>query len=345
MKYRALGKTRLQISEISFGTGDNAGLMVLGSPQEQRKAVARALELGINYFDTSPDYGKGAAETNLGKILAELRADVLVSTKVEIMPETIDDIEGAIARSLEGSLRRLRRDYVDFLLIHNPPRLARNLEAPYWTPLTPDDLLGPARSGLERARESGKVRYFGFACEHAEPAAVYPLLESGAFSLINAWYNLINPTAGMPRPHGVAAAPDYDDYGEIITRAHANGVGAAVIRPLAGGALSYQVATGGPQARHPIAGGMYTRDPESFRPEVERGKAFASLHRPDRTLVQAAYAFALMNPSVTTVVGGFSDVAQLEEAVRVVDEPRLSDEDLATIGSVYATNFGMAQIG
>src|SRR5579884_3155719 len=126
MKYRALGKTRLQISEISFGTGDNAGLMVLGSPQEQRKAVARALELG--------------------KILAELRADVLVSTKVEIMPETIDDIEGAITRSLEGSLRRLRRDYVDFLLIHNPPRLARNLEAPYWTPLTPDDLLGPQRS-------------------------------------------------------------------------------------------------------------------------------------------------------------------------------------------------------
>lgn len=342
MKYRPLGKTRLQLSEISFGTGDNAGLMVQGSAGEQRAAVARALELGINYFDTSPDYGKGVAETNLGKVLRELRADALVSTKVEIMPDTIEDIEGAITRSLEGSLRRLQRDYVDILMIHNPPRLERNLDAPYWTPVTPDDMLGPALRALEKARADGKARYFGFACEHAEPAAVYPLLESGRFNLINAWYNLVNPSAGMPLPKGIALGPDYDDYGEIITRAHESGIGAAVIRPLAGGALTQQVAGAGPTARHPLAGGMYTREPESFRSEADRGRAFAFLHQPDRSLPQAAYAFALMNPAVTTVVGGFSDAAQMEELVQYAEAPRLADEEILRIRSVYANNFGIA---
>ncbi|HXP92787.1 MAG TPA: aldo/keto reductase [Candidatus Binatia bacterium] len=342
MKYRPLGKTRLQLSEISFGTGDNAGLMVLGSPEEQRGAVARALELGINYFDTSPDYGKGAAETNLGRILRELRADAVVSTKVEIMPDTIEDIERAITQSLDGSLRRLQRDYVDVLMIHNPPRLQRNLKAPFWTPLTPDDMLGPALRALQKARDDGKARHFGFACEHAEPAAVYPLLESGEFSLINAWYNLVNPTAGMRLPQGVKLGPDYDDYGDIIARAKACDVAVAAIRPLAGGALTPQVASGGPTARHRLAGGMYTRAPETFRPEADRGRPFAFLERLGRTLPQAAYAFALMNPAVTTVVGGFSDVAQLEELVRYSDAPRLSDDELAQIRAVYAKNFGLA---
>lgn len=342
MNYRPLGKTRLQLSEISFGTGDNAGLMVKGSPADQRKAVSRALELGINYFDTSPDYGKGAAETNLGRVLKEVRADAVVSTKVEIMPGTIDDIEGAIARSLDASLARLQRDFVDILMIHNPPRLRRDLKAPYWIPLTPEDMVGPVLGALEKARNDGKARYFGFACEHAEPAAVYPLLESGAFVLINAWYNLVNPTAGIALPNGVVLGPDYDDYGEIITRAAACGVGAAAIRPLAGGALTEQVASGGPTARHPLAGGMYTRAPDSFRPEADRGRAFAFLHRADRSLPQAAYAFALMNPAVTTVVGGFSDIEQLEELARYIEAPPLDDAELKRIRAVYATNFGLA---
>jgi aryl-alcohol dehydrogenase-like predicted oxidoreductase len=57
MQYRQVGSTDLRVSEIGFGTGDNAGLMVLASHEQRREAVRRALELGVNYFDTSPDYG------------------------------------------------------------------------------------------------------------------------------------------------------------------------------------------------------------------------------------------------------------------------------------------------
>ncbi|MYF65600.1 MAG: hypothetical protein F4185_06930 [Chloroflexi bacterium] len=59
MEYREVGNTGVQVSEIGFGGGGNAGLMVRGTPEQQREAVARAIELGINYFDQSPDYGDG----------------------------------------------------------------------------------------------------------------------------------------------------------------------------------------------------------------------------------------------------------------------------------------------
>jgi aryl-alcohol dehydrogenase-like predicted oxidoreductase len=65
VEYRQVGNTALRVSEIGFGCGGNAGLMVRGSPAEQRRVVERAVELGINYFDNAPDYGNGIAEENL----------------------------------------------------------------------------------------------------------------------------------------------------------------------------------------------------------------------------------------------------------------------------------------
>ncbi len=80
--YRRLGKTDLELSEIGFGTADNAGLMVKGSEQEQLEAVAAAVEAGVNYFETSPSFGRGAAETNLGKAFATLKVRPHVGTMV-----------------------------------------------------------------------------------------------------------------------------------------------------------------------------------------------------------------------------------------------------------------------
>ncbi len=340
---RALGKCGLDVSAISFGTGDNAGLMVKGSEAQQTAALARALELGINFFDTSPDYGKGLAETNLGRALATLRPPkVIVSTKVEIMPSDLDDIAGKVVRSLDDSLRRLGRQSVDILMIHNPPRLQRNSSAAYWTPLTPADFLGPALEGLERVRAQGKARHFGFTCENAEPAAVIPLLETGRFAAINCWYNLVNPTAGRALPLGVKVGVDYDDYGGIITAAGRCGVGVAVIRPLAGGGLTGQVVAAGAAGRHALAGGQYTRKPETFQPEIERARAFAFLDRSDRSLPQAAYQFALMHPAVSTVVGGYSDLDQLEEVAKAAGMGSLDAAEEQAVERVWACNFGLS---
>ena len=73
MEQRQLGRTGLKVSVLSFGCGAVGGLMTRGEPRDQERAVARALELGINYFDTAALYGNGTSETNLGRVLAKLK--------------------------------------------------------------------------------------------------------------------------------------------------------------------------------------------------------------------------------------------------------------------------------
>lgn len=74
MEYRSLGRTGLRVSALGFGCSNGAGLMVRGAPKDRERTVARALELGINYFDTAPSYGDGLSELHLGDALRALRA-------------------------------------------------------------------------------------------------------------------------------------------------------------------------------------------------------------------------------------------------------------------------------
>jgi aryl-alcohol dehydrogenase-like predicted oxidoreductase len=342
VKYRTLGTSGLRVSEIGFGTGDNAGLMVLGTEQDRLRAMGRALELGVNYFDTSPDYGKGVAETNLGAALRTLKPkDAVVVTKVEIMPPDLDTIYDKVMHSIDESLRRLGMEHVDVLMIHNPPRHERNPSIQVWTPITPADMTGPALDALKKLRDRGKVRYFGFACEGAEPAAVKPLLESGEFTAINSWYSLVNPTAGIAMPAGVRYGADYANYDGIIAHAHAHGVGVAAIRPLAGGALVEDVIARGIAGRHALSGGAFRVDPNRFTPEHVRGKPFAFLTAEGRTLPQAGFRFVLDNPGVSTICGGFSAIEHLEELARVPDLPALTAGEREQIRAVYARNFDL----
>src|SRR6266852_6829801 len=120
MEQRTLGRTGLQVSTLGFGCGNVGGLMVRGTPADQERAVARALELGINYFDTAPSYGNGESERNLGRVIKTLRPDVLVGTKFRIEPTERGRVSEVVTASLEASLRRLGMDWVDLLQVHNP---------------------------------------------------------------------------------------------------------------------------------------------------------------------------------------------------------------------------------
>ncbi|MGH7341654.1 MAG: aldo/keto reductase, partial [Candidatus Rokuibacteriota bacterium] len=125
MDYRSLGRTGLEVSALGFGCGDVGGLIVRGSPAERERAVARAVELGINYFDTAAAYGNGLSEQHLGQALRALRPDVYVGTKFRVPPEATGDIAGAVTRSLEASLGRLGLERVDLLQLHNALALTR----------------------------------------------------------------------------------------------------------------------------------------------------------------------------------------------------------------------------
>ena len=119
MEYRPLGESEIDLSEVGFGCGDNAGLMMSGTAEERSAAIARALELGINYFDTAAHYGDTLSETNLGLALQDLKARPIIATKVRLLESELADIPGAITRSLEGSLSRLQVAGVDILYLHN----------------------------------------------------------------------------------------------------------------------------------------------------------------------------------------------------------------------------------
>src|SRR5947208_8630579 len=119
METRTLGRTGLKVSVLGFGCGAVGGLMVRGSPADQERAVARAIELGVNYFDTAAMYGNGESERNLGRVLKNLKPDIYVGTKVRVPASERRNIANAVTASLEASLQRLQLDHVDLFQLHN----------------------------------------------------------------------------------------------------------------------------------------------------------------------------------------------------------------------------------
>src|SRR5437763_3976483 len=119
VKRRTLGRTGLDVALLGFGCGAVGGLMTKGAAADQERAIARAVELGINYFDTAQMYGDGESEKNLGRVLKALKPNVYVGTKVRLPPTERGQIGQAIAASLEASLQRLQRDSVDLFQFHN----------------------------------------------------------------------------------------------------------------------------------------------------------------------------------------------------------------------------------
>jgi aryl-alcohol dehydrogenase-like predicted oxidoreductase len=340
MEYRQVGNTALRISEIGFGCGGNAGLMVRGSSEEQRQVVARAAELGINYFDNAPDYGNGLAEENLGRVLKELQIRPVLTSKVEVRNTDLGDIAGHVVRSTEESLKRLGVDVLDILQIHNGPApFPLQLEGRAYTQLWIDDFLRPggALDGLQRVLRDGKARYVGFICRGNDGDQVRQLLDTNMFRMINVPYTLFNPTAGRAKPEGLEIDRD---FGGVIDYAYAHGVGTAIYSPLAGGFLTDHIVAGG--ARHPLAGPRNSAS-EAYQRTLEMARALSFLRcEGTHTLTQAAMRFILMHPGVTVVLGGFSAMDHLEEIVPVSGADPLAPELMARVETVWRANFGFA---
>ncbi len=342
VEYRQVGNTDIRISEIGFGGGGNAGLMVRGAYEQQLHAISRALELGVNYFDQAPDYGDGLSESNLGRALKELGVRPYITTKVEIRAENLTDIAGHVERSLDASLERLGVDYVDFLQIHNGPLLTQpELSGRSYTRLSIDDYLRPggALDGLQRAQASGKARYIGFITRGGDTQAAKMLIDTGAFSLINASVNLLNPSAAG-KPYGMRVDAD---YGGILGYAASHGVGASIYSPLAGGLLTDSAVKTG--ATHPLARAL--RDTNAGDEGLRSARALRFLSRAldgeqdgEHTLEEAALRFVLSLDGVTTALGGFSDAEQVESNAACSGRGPLSEQNMKRVEMAWRGNFG-----
>lgn len=303
MIQRILGRTGLHVPAIAFGAGPVSGLMTGTDYDLQMATVKRALELGIDWFDTAAGYGDGQSETNLGRLLAELGAAdrARVATKVRVPPDAFGDVADYVERSLEASLRQLRLPRVALLQLHNGITENRGDEP---ASVAVADVLRPNGIAAALRRVKDRCHFIGLTGT-GHPEAIRAVIRSGEFDTLQVPYNRLNPSAGQALP-----VPGETDYGNVMADCSMKGMGVFAIRVFAGGALLDNEPSAHTRKTpyFPLAG--YERDRERAR-----------LLRNDEcnTLAGDAVSFVLAHPAVASAIVGFGLPEHVDEAVRGVN--------------------------
>ncbi|MCC6178759.1 MAG: aldo/keto reductase [Chloroflexi bacterium] len=327
MEYRDLGRTGVRVSALGFGCGSIGGLMVRGAGDEQRRAVERAIEAGITYFDTAASYGDGRSEETIGPLLREVGADVYLGTKFRLDPEDVADAPAQIRRHLEESLRRLGTERVDLFQLHN--RIGVDVSGNQGA-LSVEDVVGPVADGLAAVRDAGLTRFIGIT-GLGETAAVTRVVESGRFDTVQCYVNALNPSAGWPVER--AGSQNFDG---LLSTAAAAGLGTIAIRVLAAGALTGTP----PEARHQNAGdpGSALVSGGTYRSDLERARALRALS--DELGVESpaalSYRLVLSLPGLSTALVGASDLSQLEDVLRWAEHGPLSPDAVQRVVGLAA---------
>jgi aryl-alcohol dehydrogenase-like predicted oxidoreductase len=331
MEMRTFGRTGLRVSILGFGCGAVGGLMVRGAPADQERAVARALEAGVNYFDTAAMYGNGESEKNLGRVLAKLKPDVVVGTKVRIPSADFGSIDAAVAGSLEASLKRMGREQVDIFHLHNAITTNGGGES-----LAARTVLDEVIPAFEKLRQQGKTRFLGITAV-GDTAALHQVIDARAFDSAQVSYNMLNPSAGSVLPAGYPA----QDYDVMFDHTQAAGVGVVGIRVLAGGALS------GAATRHPIA--SPPPDPigssANYDGDLQRARRLLPLVQQGHagSLPEAAVRFAIRHPAMGTILVGMATLAEFEQALAAVNKGPLSQAAMDSLAAIQRGFVGEAR--
>jgi aryl-alcohol dehydrogenase-like predicted oxidoreductase len=312
VKQRRLGKTGLKVSTIGFGAwgiGGNEHGNSYGptDDEESRRAVRRALDLGCTFFDTADVYGWGHSERLLGETLQGRRDDVVIATKVggdfyhggvrlNFSPEYV---RFAVQKSLE----RLQTDHIDVYQLHNPP---------------PEYLAERETFRvLRELRDEGKIRHFGVSI-HDPAEGALAMKTDPTLGALQVVYNLVHR----------------EPESELLPTCRSREVGVIAREPLWNSFLA----------------GKYQGD-ESFPPGdirsswpapylKERAALADGLRKrladQDRTLAQAALAFAVARSEVSSVIPGCKTVAQVEENMAAADKPWSRDDEEAVQAVISA---------
>jgi D-threo-aldose 1-dehydrogenase len=326
MNYRHFARTRLDVSEIVLGGGIVGGVLILPDDDVRHAALARIVAAGINWIDTAASYCNGVSEQTIGRHLPHLNPRPHISTKFIVAPEDHADVAGAITRSLEQSLERLRLERVDLLQLHNHIRHGNGPRA-----IRPDQILrrGGIADALDGLKAQGLIGAFGLTAA-SDMRAVREVIDSGRFDTAQVYYNMINPSAAWERaPAGWTA----DDFAGLMAACQRKGMGMMNIRVFAGGSLASPQRHGREFVMFPGA----DLDSEEKRAAAIRG----ALGNTYGTPAQAALRFALANTDFACHVVGIADLAQLDEALAAVRLGPLPRDALAKLEPVWESNFGM----
>lgn len=306
MHYRKLGNTDIQVSEIGFGAWAIGGASeASGTPfgwgrtndDDSLAAIRRARELGVTLFDTADSYGFGRSESLLGIVLSRVRQEVVIATKVGV----VRDMDGRlrkdfsrehISHAIDGSLKRLRTDYIDLYQLHNP---------------TIDDLRrDDLHEAMNRLQEVGKIRYWGVSI--STPEEGLEIVRNSWGYALQVLYNVLNQAPAE----------------ELFPLAKEKGYGIIARVPLASGLLSGKFRTDTVFGQDDVRQNFLTpKRLEEVIPRIDEAKSI--IGGTARSLAEGALRFVLASDAVSSVIPGAKNVRQVEMNASA-DEVRIPQE-------------------
>ncbi len=325
MKYRSLGDTSIQVSEVGFGVWTvSTGWWGEVDDERSVRLLRRAFERGINYFDTADTYGSGRGETLLAEAFGGMRERVVISTKIgydfynhtarrgqQERPQ--DWSEDFIRFALEQSLRRLDTDYIDLLQLHNAKMDA-----------VENDRLFEL---MEEFKREGKIRSYGVAL-----GPKIGWLEEGVRAMrerdlagVQMIYNLLEQDPGRG----------------LIEAARETGTSLIVRVPHSSGML---------EGKYTVETTFAKNDHRRHRPRewlldgLKKVEQLGFLTGSgERTLGQAALKFVLASPEIVSTLPNIYDDEQLEEFAAAPDTPDITEDELSRIAELYENDFGLQE--
>ncbi len=313
MKYRRLGSTGLQVSEIGFGTwgigGNVKGAIAYGPTDdaESRRALARAFENGVNFYDTADLYGYGHSEILLGKVFKKLRGKIVIASKVGFLtPESQSFTPKHIKQSIIASLKRLQTDYVDLYQLHNPPL----------------DLLEQDErilATLDSIKKEGKIRAIGISVRSPEDGL--KAVQKFDVSCLQVNFNMVDQRAFTNGLFGLCKERK---------------VGLICRTPLCFGFLGDAYSES-----RPLDAQDHRRSwaPEQRKLWSEARLLFLSAIRDQKgTAAQTALRFCLSYRAISTVIPGMLTRREVDENILASTLGPLKKADLMKIQEIYRTH-------
>jgi len=302
MNRRSFGRTGLEVSEVGLG-----GLFVSSYGAEfvqAERTIHRALELGVDYVDTAPGYLD--SEEVIGRALEGVTSPPVISTKLGGHPQPFRPQDrDCLMRSVEESLRLLRRDHIDILMIHEPDRPGRYDWWTTWEPLT-----GPALGLLADLKAQGVIRHTGLGGTTAYELA--RLIRTGLFDVVLTAYNysLLWREAEI----------------EVLPAAIAQEMGIVIGSPLQQGALASRYDE---QVEH---GAPWLSSPR----RAQYKALYAFLDEIGLPLVEVAMRFVISNPDISCTLSGSRSADEMEQNVRSVEKGPLSADVIERLDQIAA---------
>lgn len=315
MKYRELGNTGLQVSEVSFGTWAIGGSWGNTNDDEALKGLDKAIGEGVNFFDTADVYGDGHAERLLAKATKGKEDDIHIATKF-CRAGDIHDLEtyseARVRAYCEASLKRLERERIDLYQIHCPP-------------------LSVLKDGrvfevLDKLQAEGKIRHYGVSVE---------TVEEGLFCLSVPGVKALQVILNLFRQKPLT---------QLLPKAQETGVGILVRLPLASGLLTGKfkpdTTFAADDHRSFNANGEQFNVGETFAglpfaKGVELAAQLGWIAEGRGDMARAAMRWILDQPEVTCVIPGFRNVRQVEDNLGAIDVPSFSEAELMRLAAFY----------